>query len=141
MKLDAEDIERIADAVARRLIDCPSVSSREPRRLLDADAVARRLGVRRGWVYAHAEQLGAVRLGTGRGRLRFDPDTLPRRPTDREKPTPQPRRCTPGRGRRAAPVPESAGRPVRLLPFLVESRHTIEVAGRRANAPGPTPGG
>jgi hypothetical protein len=42
--------------------------------LLDATAVARRLGRSREWVYRHADELGAVRLGDGeRPRLRFDP--------------------------------------------------------------------
>jgi hypothetical protein len=42
--------------------------------LLDAAAVARMLGVTRGWVYEHAAELGAIRLGSGtRPRLRFDP--------------------------------------------------------------------
>jgi hypothetical protein len=42
--------------------------------LIDATAVARMLGVTRGWVYEHATELGAVRLGAGtRPRLRFDP--------------------------------------------------------------------
>jgi hypothetical protein len=42
--------------------------------LVDAAAVAQMLGVTRGWVYEHAGELGAIRLGTGtRPRLRFDP--------------------------------------------------------------------
>lgn len=41
--------------------------------LVDAAAVAAMLGVTRGWVYEHASELGAVRLGAGtRPRLRFD---------------------------------------------------------------------
>ena len=37
-----------------------------------ADAVARHLGVERSFVYEHAAELGAVRLGSGeRGRIRF----------------------------------------------------------------------
>jgi hypothetical protein len=43
-------------------------------RALSAAEVARRYGVDRSWVYAHAEELGAMRLGGGpRARLRFDP--------------------------------------------------------------------
>jgi hypothetical protein len=39
--------------------------------------VARRLGVSREWVYEHAEELGASRIGTGsRPRLRFPPQVL-----------------------------------------------------------------
>jgi hypothetical protein len=42
--------------------------------LIDAAEVARRLGCSRDHVYAHADELGAVRVGAGsRPRLRFDP--------------------------------------------------------------------
>ncbi len=41
--------------------------------LLTAAQVAARFNVDRSWVYAHAEELGVVRLGSGpRPRLRFD---------------------------------------------------------------------
>jgi hypothetical protein len=41
---------------------------------VDAREIARRFGLSRAWVYAHARQLGAVRLGSGpRARMRFDP--------------------------------------------------------------------
>src|SRR5437016_4021266 len=43
-----------------------------PVRYLDAAALARVLGVDREWIYGHAHRLGAIRLGTGRRRLRFD---------------------------------------------------------------------
>jgi hypothetical protein len=43
-------------------------------RLVDAAALAEILGVTRPTVYAHAEELGAIRIGRGaRARLRFDP--------------------------------------------------------------------
>lgn len=46
----------------------------EPSALLTADQVAERFNVDRGWVYAHAGELGVLRLGCGRRpRLRFDP--------------------------------------------------------------------
>lgn len=45
--------------------------------LIDAAEVARRLGVSRDYVYRHADELGAIRLGTGlRPRVRFDPATV-----------------------------------------------------------------
>ena len=48
--------------------------SAESAPLLTAAEVAARLAVARGWVYAHARELGVVRLGDGpRPRLRFDP--------------------------------------------------------------------
>ena len=41
---------------------------------VDAAEIARRFKVDRGYVYAHADELGAIRLGSGpRSRLRFDP--------------------------------------------------------------------
>ena len=43
------------------------------KQLVSAAEVANELGVGRQWVYEHAAELGAVRLGDGpRGRLRFD---------------------------------------------------------------------
>ena len=42
--------------------------------LIDASALAVELGVSRDWVYEHAAELGALRLGSGpKARLRFDP--------------------------------------------------------------------
>lgn len=79
MGLDAEDIERIAERVVTLLAE----SQREPvvtsARFVDATTIAQLLDVDRDWVYAHAEQLGAVRLGGERGRLRFDLATLEQR--------------------------------------------------------------
>lgn len=69
MSLDTEDIERIARRVAE-LIE--GAAGGIPARYVDAAALARTLGVERSWVYAHADELGAVRLGGPGGRLRFD---------------------------------------------------------------------
>jgi hypothetical protein len=68
---------RIADLVGPQL-DPPPKQRRpgaaEENRLLTASQVAKRWGINRSWVYAHAEQLGVRRLGNGaRPRLRFDP--------------------------------------------------------------------
>jgi hypothetical protein len=71
--------------------------------------VARRLGISRATVYAKANQLGAIRLGSGkRARLRFDPARLPAPVCPQSKPTPRPR------VRRNA---ASARSPVKLLPI------------------------
>ena len=44
-----------------------------PQRYVDAATVAALFGVERDWVYAHKNELGALRLGSGRrARLRFD---------------------------------------------------------------------
>jgi len=72
VELSAETIEQIALRVARLL------EEREPQHapiegLVDAGELARLLGVTRAWVYQHAQELGAVRIGSGpRARLRFD---------------------------------------------------------------------
>lgn len=84
MSLDPADIEAIAVRVAE-LVAADDQES--PGRYLDARQLARILGVERDWVYAHAAQLGAMRLGGGRGRLRFDlrhaTRTLAGRPPER----------------------------------------------------------
>ena len=66
MNLDEEDIEAVAQRVAQLLHE------RRPPQFVDAAHLARVLGVERDWVYTHAGQLGAVRLGGSGGRLRFD---------------------------------------------------------------------
>jgi hypothetical protein len=67
--LDDDDIEAIAHRVAELLNQRPAAV-----RLVDAATLAAVLGVERDWIYAHATQLGAIRLGGPRGRLRFDPN-------------------------------------------------------------------
>ena len=59
-----------AAALARELPE--SASPRAS--LVDAAQLAAELGVSRDWVYEHAGELGALRLGNGpKARLRFDP--------------------------------------------------------------------
>lgn len=69
--IDEEDVEAIALRVTALL--AAEARSTETR-YVDATELARRLGVERHWVYTHAGELGAIRLGGGRGRLRFDVD-------------------------------------------------------------------
>ncbi|HTU85124.1 MAG TPA: hypothetical protein VMF57_06085 [Solirubrobacteraceae bacterium] len=71
MTLDPEDIEAIAARVASLVI-----AEIRPAgdRYVDATTLAKHLGVDRDWVYAHATELGALRLGGAHGRLRFDLD-------------------------------------------------------------------
>ena len=69
--LDHPSLEAIAREVAQLLgrDDQPGAHG-----LLTARQVAARFNVERSWVYAHADELGVVRLGQGpRPRLRFDP--------------------------------------------------------------------
>jgi len=70
IRLEDDQLERVADLVAERLGRTPSA----PSPLVDARELARLLGVTRSAVYHHARDLGAIRIGAGeRGRLRFDP--------------------------------------------------------------------
>lgn len=78
--LDGHQIEELAtvlaakvtDAVGQRL-DALWAGALPQKRLVDATTLADLLGVTRSVVYAHADELGARRLGTGsRPRLRFD---------------------------------------------------------------------
>ena len=68
--LDHPSIEAIAREVAQLLgRDDPPAHG-----LLTTRQVAARFNVERSWVYAHADELGVVRIGQGpRPRLRFDP--------------------------------------------------------------------
>lgn len=64
----------LVEAIARRVVELLRAEEPQGRsaRLVDAATLARELGVERDWVYVHAEQLGAIRLGGPHGRLRFD---------------------------------------------------------------------
>jgi hypothetical protein len=78
--------DRIAAALAPRVaalllphlraaLEPPALPPTPTPRLLDAAELAEALGTTRGYVYDHADRLGAVRLGDGpRARLRFDLD-------------------------------------------------------------------
>lgn len=73
--LDPHTITEIAEQTARRFVEL--TQTKHPRgRLVDAATLADVLGVDRSYVYAHADELGAIRLGEGsKPRLRFDPQT------------------------------------------------------------------
>jgi hypothetical protein len=75
MTLDREDIAAIAQAVVELLKATDAAPAGTE--LLTAAQVAARYGVARSFVYEHADELGAVRLGDGRKpRVRFDPETV-----------------------------------------------------------------
>ncbi|MDO8187233.1 hypothetical protein Q5424_09275 [Conexibacter sp. JD483] len=97
----------LAEAIARRVAEL--VAPRPPAPLLTAEQVAAMLQVRAEWVYEHAAELGALRLGGGaRGRLRFDaeqvrerlrgPAAAADRPAPAAGPTARPRRRRPRTG-------------------------------------------
>jgi hypothetical protein len=76
IKLDPQTIEAVARRVVE-LLDRRGLSGGPE--LVDAAELARRLGIERSWVYTHAIELGAVKLGSGRKpRLRFDPQAAAR---------------------------------------------------------------
>jgi hypothetical protein len=70
--LTAGDVEAIAEAIASRLAEL--LSTAPPTfALVDARQLARDLGVSLPYVYSHATELGAMRLGAGpKARIRFD---------------------------------------------------------------------
>jgi hypothetical protein len=103
------------DAIARRVVEL--LVQRAPARaeLVDAAELARRLGVDRSWVYTHAIQLGAIKLGSGRRpRLRFDPQVAIKRIRATQEYTDQgpplrPPRPRPGDGHRPRLLPIKGG--------------------------------
>jgi hypothetical protein len=70
--LDDATVQAIAEQTALRTAEL--LRDERPRSILtNARRVADELGVDRSWVYAHADELGAIRLGDGpKPRLRFD---------------------------------------------------------------------
>ena len=86
LQVDPDVISELAaqlgDVVVRRVLDAIraeglTASANEPKAWLDANDVAKRLRVSREWVYEHAQELGAERIGTGpRPRLRFPPRVI-----------------------------------------------------------------
>ena len=128
MSLQPEEIEAIAQRVAELIADrlAPPV----PReRLVDAAQLAELLGVERDWVYAHATQLGGVRLGGPKGRLRFDLNMVAEHVDQTDRPLDQQRK--PVGSRRPGD-----GRPSTSRRTTYSRAHANKVAGRRANAPG-----
>lgn len=86
VRLDAASVEAVAARVVELLradqSDVDRTGSAAGTELIDAAEVARRFGVARSYVYAHAGELGVVRLGeSDRPRLRFDPEIVAERLT------------------------------------------------------------
>jgi hypothetical protein len=128
MTLDSDDIECIATRVVELLRDDAPAA---PARLADAAEVARELGVDRDWVYAHARELGATRLGGDRGRWRFDLAKIRR---DLACPKAATKRRSAPR-RRSCQQPKKSRGDVELIPYTeVRSTGQISGRGRRVNA-------
>lgn len=105
LKIDPQAVE----AIARRVAELLGVADSAPMRFVDAAAVAKRLDVDREWVYAHANHLGAIRLGGPHGRLRFDLEVVKERLGGAEAASWRPPKRAPRRGtpnsRRIAGMP------------------------------------
>jgi hypothetical protein len=92
----------IVEAIAQRVAELLRADRRPTPTLLTPTQVAERYAVSRTWVYEHADELGAIRLGDGpRARLRFDPErvtqALSRAQTQKASPD---RARRPARGKR-----------------------------------------
>jgi hypothetical protein len=71
--LGSADIEAIAERTAHHFANLLERPTPSAHRLLEAKELASTLNVSVDFVYAHAAELGAMRLGDGpRARLRFD---------------------------------------------------------------------
>jgi hypothetical protein len=87
MTLDGDDIDAIAERAARRVVQLLQRAGPGTHQLLDPKDLARALNVSLDYVYAHAADLGAMRLGDGpKARLRFDLHTAQRAMRARKQP-------------------------------------------------------
>ena len=127
-RLHPDDLERLAELVADRLAERLDGAQALGPTWLTAAEVAARFRVDRAWVYQHADELGARRLGErGEGRrprLRFDPqavaDRLGSGPSGRRPQLARSRAATGGetgssrqdRGAGPRSVPETAWEPL-----------------------------
>jgi hypothetical protein len=120
---DDDALDRLADRLAERLAARLSgLTSARAEPLVDAVEIARLHGKTRSWVYEHAGELGAVRLGScPRPRLGFSPARVAEQLETVDKPatTPLPE---PARARRRG---QRAGRTATGAPLLhVRSNET-----------------
>ncbi len=102
---DDEALDRLADLLAERLaVRLSGLTPVRAEPLVDAAEIARLHGKTRSWVYEHAGELGAVRLGSGRRpRLGFSPARVAAAldKVDEQAPVKLPQIAKPRRGRRA----------------------------------------
>lgn len=115
IKLDPPTVE----AIARRVVEILERRGLQNRELVDAAELARRFGIERSWVYSHAIELGAVKLGSSpKPRLRFDPQIAARvlRKAWEQTAADPPARS----GKRAGRPSAGGGSEARLLPIRDE---------------------
>lgn len=123
-----QHLDRLADLLASRVAArlarlFSSSAPGQPEGFVDAHEIARRVGRSRWWVYEHAGELGAVRLGSGpRARLGFSParaDAYLKAAADLRAPVPPLPRARPRRRR-------STRAPVELLAFTRDDERTTD---------------
>jgi hypothetical protein len=129
IRLSDAQLDQLADLIADRLRS----GTPQPRQLVDAQTLAEALGVRRETVYAHADELGAIRLGSGaKPRLRFDLDTAREAFTYYASKQSQGSNISAG----AESVVPAAGRRRRLPNRLPEPGSVLAVRSRGASSSG-----
>ena len=103
---DADHVQAIAEAVADVLAERGLVVYAGPSpsaRILKVTEVARLLGRGAPWVYEHAAELGAIRMGSGpRARIGFDLSTIEQWKREHQIVPPQTRKPPRRRPRRSA---------------------------------------
>lgn len=136
--LPRETLDALADALAPRLaVRLAALLEEAPAAappLVDVAEVARVLGVSAAFVYDHADELGAVRLGTGpKARLRFDVEAAKAahsRSGSEESQPPSARIDTGGEGRprrrRSARVPDGLPDGLPVAGSVLRSRPEAE---------------
>ena len=132
VRLDPESIEALAHRLAELLVPREPAQSRA--QLITAEEVARWWGISRRWVYDHADELGAHRLGGGRRpRLRFDPDEVAERLGEPAAPD-----AGGGDERGSAPMRgDCASDSLSVDSRAMVGRQAKKRPGRRGNAPRP----
>jgi hypothetical protein len=112
---------RSVEAIAARVVELLDERARDlqyPLSLIDVRELARRTRLSRTWIYEHASELGAIRLGEGpKARLRFNPDTV-KAVLEREPPS-RVRAASPRRQRQVTSMSE-----VELLPIAGNARQS-----------------
>jgi hypothetical protein len=113
---DDAALDRLADLLAERLaVRLSGLTPARTESLVDAAEIARLHGKTRSWVYEHAGELGAVRLGSGaRPRLAFSPTRVAEQLEKVDKPAAAPLPEVPQRRRRR----QRAGRTASGAPLL-----------------------
>lgn len=114
---DDDALDRLADLLAERLaVRLSGLAPARAESLVDAAEIARLHGKTRSWVYEHAAELGAVRLGSGpRPRLAFSPARVAEWLEKVDKPATAPLPEAPQRRRRRR---QRAGRTASGAPLL-----------------------